>query len=64
VNVPRPQRPPGRRRVGDVTIRTLADGTQVIINPDGSRIIVTPDGRRQIIRPVPKIYRRGIPPRQ
>lgn len=63
-DVPRPRRPPARRRVGDVTIRTLADGTQVIINPDGSRIIVTPDGRRQIIRPNPRIYRRGIPPRQ
>lgn len=62
--VPRPRRPPARRRVGDVTIRTLADGTQVIINPDGSRIVVTPDGRRQIIRPAPRVYRRGIPPRQ
>ena len=51
VDPPRPRQPPARRRVGNVVIRNLPDGTQVIVGPDGSRVIVAPDGSSQVIRP-------------
>jgi hypothetical protein len=57
VDPPRP-RPPGRRRAGNVVIRNLPDGTQVISGPGGNRVIVSPDGSSQVIRPGQRVNRR------
>ncbi len=63
VDAPRPRQPPARRRAGNVVIRNLPDGTQVIVGPGGNRVIVAPDGRRQVIRPWQRVNRRRIPRR-
>ncbi|HYJ84683.1 MAG TPA: protein kinase [Pyrinomonadaceae bacterium] len=40
-----------RRRQGEVLIRTLPDGTKVMMSPDGRRSVILPDGTRRVLRP-------------
>ena len=63
VDAPRPRPPPARRRAGDVVIRNLPDGSQVIVGPGGNRVLVAPDGSTQVIRPNPRANRRRMPRR-
>lgn len=47
---------------GMPTVRTLPNGTRVVIQPDGTRVITGPNGRVQVIPPGEKpIRRRGRP---
>jgi hypothetical protein len=46
-----------RRRQGEVLIRTLPDGTKVMMTPDGRRSVILPDGTRRVLRP-------GVKPRR
>jgi serine/threonine protein kinase len=61
-NVPNRRRGSTVRTEGGVTIRTFADGSQLITSPDGSRILVHPDGRRQVFGPR-RPPRRRVPPK-
>ncbi len=52
VNVPNAPKGIGRttvRKARGVTVRTLPDGSQLIISADGSRVLIHPDGTRQIL---------------
>jgi serine/threonine protein kinase len=49
-----------RPQEGEV-IRTLPDGSQIIIGRNGNRILVAPDGSRQVIRRGERINRRRLP---
>jgi eukaryotic-like serine/threonine-protein kinase len=60
VDVPRP---PSRRRAGNVVIRTLPDGSQVVVAPNGNRVLVYPDGSTQVIRSGQRNNRRRNPRR-
>jgi serine/threonine protein kinase len=51
-----------RRREGAV-LRTLPDGSRVIVGPGGDRIIVAPDGSTQVIRRGQRVFRRRMPRR-
>lgn len=46
-----------RRRQGEVQVRTLPDGTKVMMSPDGTRSVILPDGTRRVLRP-------GVRPRR
>ncbi len=55
-----PGHPPGPGEMP--TVRTLPNGTRVVIQPDGTRIMTGPNGRVQVIPPGEKpIRRRGRP---
>ncbi|MCM3870534.1 MAG: serine/threonine protein kinase [Pyrinomonadaceae bacterium] len=60
---PRTGQPPPRRRVGNVVIRNMPDGSQVIVGQDGSRVRVAPDGTTQVIRAPQRANRRRMPRR-
>jgi len=52
-------RQPGHPGRGDLpTVRTLPNGTRVVIQPDGTRIMTWPNGRVQVIPPGEKPIRR------
>ena len=55
-------RQPGHPGRGDLpTVRTLPNGTRVVIQPDGTRIMTWPNGRVQVIPPGEKPIRRRGP---
>jgi serine/threonine protein kinase len=53
-----PGRPPGTGAGQMPEVRTLPNGTRIVIQPDGTRIITGPKGRVQVIPPGDKIPRK------
>src|SRR5207249_11866330 len=49
-----PGHPPGP---GEITVRTLPNGTQVVTHADGTRVMTWPNGRIQVIPPGEKPIR-------
>jgi serine/threonine protein kinase len=56
-NVPTPYGP-GGRRLPNVRVRTMPDGTRVMITPNGMRVVTYPDGTTRVFNPGARARRR------